>query len=243
MFWRKGKTRDVKNALLNLQAYLSYIPSFDKKRDLSIKIVTGAIADLETVRREIPIRAENYKKRALIDARFDAEIDKLATDELRILTKLEKDLALWGSMAASTEREEELAAVALALVNEGKEIRYRDDVFRKTVEGFEVGTLKRRSATETAAAPAEKTSDGVPFRNIAQVVRELGGWLVSSSTHVVSILFPNASRPVPLSKDARSARLAQQIRDQLARWLPTHKIPSTSELVSSFRVGTLRVPV
>jgi len=242
VFWRKDTARDVKNVLVDLQARLARLKDFDRRRETAAGVVAGVLADLELVEREVPVRAEDLKSRPWLDARFDREIDEMAAYELRAIAQLEKDLALWGKMTAEAENEKELDIVAQTIVNEGKEIVSREESNERLVKGFEDGTSMMRMRHPSLDPPAEKTSDGVSLGAIANVVRELGGWLGAAPRGSTRVVFPGG-RSFLVTQDLSARRIAEGVVAVLRIIWPAYKVPPVDEMINAFRMGKLRTRV
>jgi hypothetical protein len=103
---------------------------------------------------------------------------------------------------------------------------------------MEKKTIDSRLDRPSVQVPNLKTSDGVKWSKVVIVARQLGGVVIKTrGNHPYEIIFPNQDRPIPLSKDVNTISLAKEIRIQLFKSIPEHKIPKMTKLRQAINSG------
>jgi len=243
-FWKKDKSREIRNSLREIEKKIKNLDGISKQTDAVINVITKIKANIETAKAEIKEKAQEEKSRPWIDTKFDSEIEKLADDEANALTKLSNDLDFYNDLAKELTNDAELKDVVNQLLREEELISAREKQTEKRFEQMEEETIRIRARTRRVAPITEgvtglKTSDGVKWKNIVCVVEQLGGWTEPAGKHKMVLKFPNSQRPIPASQDVHSGIIARQIKDQLANFLPKYKIPSQAKLTVALASGDL----
>lgn len=247
-FWKKENGKAVRNSLTNLKGKTQNRP-FPKKVSEIRNALILIQEKIPSVKTEFGVRASEEKSKPWIDARFDPEIDVLANDEVAAVGQFESRIPDYLSELSTVETEErddaekekDLLALAELLEEEGKLIDTRDADIQRQIEEMERATLRERLQNSSASALPLHTSDGVSWRDIAAVVRQLGGWIESAGTHAQIIRFPRAERGIPLSADVRSNVIAGEIVHQLQDLFPKHKIPNRAKMADALSAGDIHV--
>ncbi|MBI4451580.1 hypothetical protein HY642_06415 [Candidatus Woesearchaeota archaeon] len=238
LFWRKKKPKDIHQELQDIESRVKALPTLQQKIDATVKAVNGITADIEQAEKDMLERAEELKARPWVDVKFDPAIDELAAQEVKALKKLEADLDMYESMVASTTSHEEVDSALQLISGETQDIAERDEANETAVTAYGAQTITERERLPSASVPAQKTKDGTPFARVATVVRALGGYIeFAGGKHPYHICFAGVGTVVPLSADVGIEKLAQQVRQQLTKALPKHKVPKRVNLQNAFASG------
>lgn len=241
-FWDKQATKNIKNALKEVDDNVKRVKTIDLKKTAVEAAINTALENIPPARQEIVKSADDNKAKPWIDKKFDAQINNAEVKELEALDKLERTLADDKELLTLVENENDLAVVATNLNSEASKIKIRENASSDLLKKSEAETLSERLTKASDTPPARKTKDGVSWSNVTKVARQLGGWLeCKGKTHACELVFPNAKRKVPLSSDVHSGALAEQIRNQLPNFLPEHKIPTKQKLRTAFVSGDIRL--
>lgn len=246
-FWNQTATRVIRNSMENFEKQLKNIKAnkkitedkrFEQIKDFNIEKIKLILKNIEDAKKEISEKAEEEKSRSWIDEKYDPEIDNLAKKELNEIDELKKELNTNLGLIEDKDFSNEdkftiFEEIQKRFEKEEKEISARESDSDKKIRELTEQTLQVRLKRTSADITPNSTKDGVRWSNIAQVARELGGWIEVASTHQLTIRFPNATRPIPLSRDVGSRLLAEEIKEQLQNFLPAHKAGSLN--VSNIR--------
>ncbi|MEM3126593.1 MAG: hypothetical protein QW331_00795 [Candidatus Woesearchaeota archaeon] len=246
LFWRKDKTREIRENLATIRRRVAELKSYEQKKEAAHKIIQRTKSAIEEGKKEIFERATEEKRKPWIDPIFDPKIDSLALQEVEALMKLEKDLNDYEELILATKDDYELNDVVIALEQELFQIIKREQNNEAILREMEIETEEARLRKASATPPSLRTKDGTSWKNISEVVRRLGGWVEYSGTpgsHNFKIRFPNSERPIPFSEDVYIEGLTRQIIAQLRNFLPQHKIPNNNLLRKALKNGDIRLAV
>ena len=217
------------------------IKIYSEKKDKTNDQIIYILSLVKDVKKEMLEWAIEEKGKPWIGERFDSAIDDLAkreTDELRVL---EENLQEYTSLMQDIRNNEDLDNTIDMLLEEEKVIEERENKHNAIIESMTKETLKERLARPSSNVPPIKTSNKISWSNIVKVARGFGAWVESAGSRPKKIFFPNAPRPIPISKDVHSGAIARQMITCLASSLPKHKLPTKSNLDKAFKKGNIRL--
>ena len=238
MFWKKEAARDVLNVMHDVKKRIGAVRNFANLQESLLKIIREIDDSLDEVKAAIASRAQEEKSKPWIDHQFDVVIDSMAAKEIEQVNNIESALAVYASLADESVSAKDLELSIEGLMEEAQAIEEREASHAAQIDELARHTLREHLKTSSDAVPAGRLKDGVSFSDVLVVARQLGGWGVASSgKHVYQIVFPNSTRPIPLSKDVGSQLIAKAIVQQLRVLLPEHKIPSQSDVQKWLKRG------
>ncbi|MEK6900561.1 MAG: hypothetical protein AABX05_05535 [Nanoarchaeota archaeon] len=241
IFWKKAAAKKVREDLRYLEKRTRQLREFSDKADELRKRLQEIRASLEKVKAEVIERYEEEKIKPWIDPQFDVQISALAGEEIAAIENLEHNIDGYLELAGDLKSVSELDELITLLQEEELQIEAREKQNEQIIIRMEAETLAGRLSARSEDPPAQKTKDGVSWKKIVLVSRELGGRLeCGRGRHSCSLLFPKGNRPVPLSSDVSTTALAEKIREQLLYSLPKHKIPNATLLRNALKQGDLR---
>ena len=242
-FWKKDRTKKVLYDLFSIRNRIRDLKEFEAKRDETIAIIKIVNDNIEKAETDMLSRAKEEISKPWLDRQYDIIIDKIAEQEIQALRKLAKDLGDYEQMVLEVKDISQLDDVLSALEHEVTAIEDREKKNKAQIEELEKQTLKQRLRTASAKPPALKTLDGTPWKKIANVVMQFGGWLECGKVrHQCHIHFHNIgpARPIVLSPDVGCELLAEEIKQQLfISDFPKYKIPNTTQIKNALRAGDI----
>jgi hypothetical protein len=238
MFWKKRKSRQIKDKLKLIHKKVSLLKLIPTKKAKALEMVNFIIDNIDEVKEILELEANEQKSKPWIDAKYDKVIDKMLDDEKKALDDLKKELKQYVTDFNTAIQDDEIAMLTEELNDKSKSLEARNQTIVEKIKGFAKSTLKKRLARSSITCPAINTSDGVSWRNIATVARELGGWLEPAGRHAAVIKFPNSVRSIPVSGDVHSGVIARQFVVEITH-LPLHKRPKSTNLSVAFSVGDI----
>ncbi|MBI4147088.1 hypothetical protein HY494_00355 [Candidatus Woesearchaeota archaeon] len=244
LFWKRDYAGRILGDLKKIRNLTAALIKFEDKKAQISSIITAVKANIEKAKLDIQESAEHEKAKPWIDASFDVQVDELSRQEIEALGRLEQILASCQELISETHDEGALEYLVNEILKEEALIEEREKRNLEIFSKWEEETLRRRlsvfRANSTGNPPNIKTNDGVSWSGILRVVEQLGGWIeCRSGEHICIIKFSNGNRVIACSKDILSGRVAAQIREQLALFLPKYKIPSINKLSAAFKKGDL----
>ncbi|MBS3175655.1 hypothetical protein J4457_00265 [Candidatus Woesearchaeota archaeon] len=239
-FWKKDTAKEIRDDLKKIRNKVGRLESFTKQIEQTGAIIQSIKSKIDRVEHEILQRATEEKAKPWIDARFDPQIDQLAQQEIQELNKLKQNLGSYAEETQQLKTAQDLNALIDLLEQEETTIQTRDEQILKQIETWERETIRERLSRPSDEAPSLRTVDGVPWKNIVTVARQLGGWFKRiKGEHEGKILFPGAGRPTLVSADIGATRIAKQFREQLVYSMPGHKIPNAKKLRDALTAGDI----
>ena len=244
VFWHnKGPAQSVRDTLRDFEKKVRKFKDAKQRPAQVIQLTRKVIDELSEVERELRAAAEEYKHKPYLDERFDAMIDGLVQDEIEKAKKLEEDLR---AIVGVTITEADVQSYVSILVTEGIALIQREKQNERKVEEMERETIRERLERASDNVPPNRTKDGVPWRNICYVARQLGAIIEVRTHHQALIKFPRireapgfSPMSIPVSKDFNSRGIATEMCQQLHFCLPNYKIPSSDELHDALKAGDL----
>lgn len=244
IFWKKNKTKEIKCDLDKIHKSVKKLDDLEQKRTRIKKLISQMKDNIKEAEEDIKERAEEQKSRPTIDQKYDHQIEGLAQDEVAELRDLGSKLDTYQKEVDDVEQKEDLDAAIELLEEESKDIERREKKNEDALKDMELETLKVRLEHNSAQPPISRTKTGTKWKDILSVVRQLGGWLIiSNGNHQAQIIFPNASRPIPISSDVGDNAVANDVKGQLRYSMPKEKIPNGNVLMKAFKCGDLRLVI
>jgi hypothetical protein len=240
LFWRKDKAKEIRDDLKSVKNKTENLKKFEEKLDKTKSMLHKIKSNIKEAEKDILARAAEEKSRPWIDQKYDSDIDSMAENEVRALKQLESDMEEYVEMVVSLKDEKDLDAAINLLKEEESKIVKREEENEKKINKMATETINTRMGTPSDSSPAISTSDGTPWSDILYVSRQLGGWLVGKGNHPAAIYFPHHKRPIPVSSDVGTDRIAGQIIEQLKNFFPTEKVPNKHNLVNALKKGDIR---
>lgn len=239
-FWDGRNARELRNVLHQLNEQVKIKKTFDEKKSVAIAQLEKACALISEVKAEIAGCSDEEKSKPWIAERFDSDIDLLRDNEIKFLNGIDASMKESVELLGIAETVVDIAGVIGSFSD--KPFIERERLNEKKIKEMEDSTLRERLAQPSASPPPRKTSDGVSWRNVVKVARQLGGSLeCKAGAHACDLVFPRAIRTIPLSSDVHCGAIAQQIRDQLSNFLPDHKIPTKQRLRDALVGGDIKL--
>jgi len=240
-FWKKSKAKEIRLKLNNIGDEIKKLKNHEKKLAKTMALIEHIQKNIEEAEKDIIERGIEEKSKPYLDKKYDPEVDLIVKSEVKNLKKLSYDLEEYKEFAGVSENLKELDEVLDALINEEKEIEKKDLESKKKINLMQSATIQERMRTKSASNLHLNTNDGISWSNISEVARQLGGWLiVTTGDHPRAIIFPNREKNIPFSPDVRSTRVAKQVRNQLKKFMPKHKIPKKIAIENAFKLGDIR---
>lgn len=248
-FWKEKSTptkrilddfRKINGQLRNL-LNLKFTPERVNDAKKEITALFSSIAkNLKDAEAAILERAEELKQKPWLPVTYDGAIDQLAQQELEEIEQFAKDLTSYKDELQSAEEQEDIEALHELLAEEEHHIEEREKKCENSIAQWEAESFKKK--IKETPVPAQKTTDGVPWKNIASVVAQLGGTIQPAGKHAVKIVLPNAHQPISLSGDVHSGVIAKQIIQQLKYSMDNRKwkLLKKNKMRQALEAGDLR---
>jgi|SRR3989344_2364557 len=238
IFWRYGKAHEVLSILRSLKRKAAKLSTFEGKASLLRANILEIQNSINYILDNLIQRALDEKDKLWVDSKFNPQIDAITEMEIAHLHKLEQDLKEYEGLVLISATHEDLEIVLEELQNEVNTIELREETTEKTFKYFETRTLNERMSILSVSPSSLKTSDGIPWKNITYVIRQLGAWIepTRGGRHPYKIRFQSGAA-IPLSEDIHSGIIALGIRKYLAAL--GKKVPSINKFIAAFKAGDI----
>lgn len=240
-FWKQDLTKRIVADLQKIEREIQVVRDVQVSKENIKAALKRILANVEDAKKAILNRAEDEISRPWIDPGYDDFIRELAGKETALLEILKNKIVMTLDLIEDLTNKGDFAVICDELIQEEKLIIEREKKNEQLIKFLQRETIKARLESSAGMEGLSgKTNDGVSFGNIQRVCRQLGGSVVPGSAHSFHIVFRGGGRPIPLSMDAGSGRLAKQVIMVLrtSGW-PENKLPSINELREAFSDGTL----
>ncbi|MBI2140675.1 hypothetical protein HYU14_07170 [Candidatus Woesearchaeota archaeon] len=240
LFWKGATGKWLLEEMENLRKNVNRAGTTEEKKEKIGSFLRKIKGNADALKKEIGERAEEEIGRPWLDPKFDGQIGAFSRSEKLNVEKLRQDAAEYEGLLRDAGEADIEDILFFFDENLGK-LKQREEYYLNQLLGFQRQTVAARlSSHRSDPPPSLRTFDNIRWKDIADAARQLGGWLVcTAGAHQCSIVFPK-SRPIPLSKDVDSGRIAKQIHRQLRNFLPEHKIPNATAIEDAIKKGGFR---